>query len=112
MSDGAKPEPGPEQATVNASPEAVLEARVRKHLEILGLPCLGKSLDEILAGMNMVAEGVKTAQLVGEMSEKYGVPMPICHQIQGVITGKWSAIDAYTGLVPVPGHEAEPEQVR
>ena len=73
---------------------------------------LGKSLEEILAGMNMVAEGVKTAQLVGELSEKYDVAMPICHQIQGVITGKWSPLDAYTGLVPTPGHELEPEQVR
>jgi len=73
---------------------------------------LGKSLEEILAGMHMVAEGVKTAQLVGELSEKYDVAMPICHQIQGVITGKWGPLDAYTGLVPTPGHELEPEQVR
>jgi DNA replication protein DnaC len=34
---------------VTASSEALLEARVRKHLELLGLPCLQKSLDEILA---------------------------------------------------------------
>src|SRR5207248_4956623 len=73
---------------------------------------LGKSLEEILAGMHMVAEGVKTAQLVGELSEKYDVAMPICHQIQGVITGKWGPLDAYIGLVPTPGHELEPEQVR
>ena len=73
---------------------------------------LGKSLEEILAGMNMVAEGVKTASLVTELSEKFGVPMPICHQIQGVIAGDWGPVDAYTGLVPTPGHEAEPEQVR
>jgi DNA replication protein DnaC len=29
--------------------DVALESRVRKHLEILGLPCLAKSLDEILA---------------------------------------------------------------
>jgi DNA replication protein DnaC len=34
---------------VSAGPEAVVEARVRKHLEILGLPCLEQSLDDILA---------------------------------------------------------------
>jgi DNA replication protein DnaC len=34
---------------VNASPDAILESRVRKHLDVVGLPCLGKSLDEILA---------------------------------------------------------------
>jgi DNA replication protein DnaC len=48
-SNGAKPEPRPEQPKVSASLEAILEARVRQHLDILGLPCLGKSLDEILA---------------------------------------------------------------
>jgi glycerol-3-phosphate dehydrogenase (NAD(P)+) len=73
---------------------------------------LGKSLDEILGAMNMVAEGVKTAQLVTELSDKYDVPMPICRQIHGVIAGEWGPIDAYTGLVPMPGHEAEPERVR
>jgi len=73
---------------------------------------LGKSLEEILASMNMVAEGVKTAQLVMEFAEKYDAPMPICRQIQGVIAGEWGPLDAYTGLVPVPGHESEPDRVR
>jgi len=40
--------PGPEQAAVTASQESLLETRVRKHLDVLGLPCLHKSLDEIL----------------------------------------------------------------
>src|SRR5262245_407941 len=49
MPDGAKPEHGNDQARVNAHGEEILETRVRKHLETLGLPCLAKSLDEILA---------------------------------------------------------------
>jgi glycerol-3-phosphate dehydrogenase (NAD(P)+) len=73
---------------------------------------LGKSLEEILQSMNMVAEGVKTAQLVTELADQFDVPMPICHQIHGVIAGDWSPLDAYTGLLPTPGHEAEPDQVR
>lgn len=47
--NAAKPEHGSEQPKVSASAEAILETRVRQHLEVLGLPCLGKSLDEILA---------------------------------------------------------------
>jgi DNA replication protein DnaC len=34
---------------VNKHGEVIVEATVRKHIEILGLPCLQKSLDEILA---------------------------------------------------------------
>jgi DNA replication protein DnaC len=34
---------------MSTTPEAALEARVRKHLEILGLPCLQESLDQVLA---------------------------------------------------------------
>jgi hypothetical protein len=46
MSDGPKHEQGPEQARVKS--DVALESRVRKHLEILGLPCLAKSLDDPL----------------------------------------------------------------
>jgi glycerol-3-phosphate dehydrogenase (NAD(P)+) len=67
----------------------------------------GRSLDEILTEMNMVAEGVKTAVTVMELAERYGVEMPICSAINGVITGKISASDAYSGLRHA-GHEAEP----
>lgn len=52
MSDRDSPEPGPDQARVSKPADAhvaLLEARLRKHLEILALPCLGKTLDEILA---------------------------------------------------------------
>ena len=49
MSDRDAPRRRSEQTAVTASPEALLEARVRKHLETLELPCLHKSLDELLA---------------------------------------------------------------
>jgi len=38
----------------------------------------GKTLPEILADMRMVAEGVKTAMSVYNLSRKLGVEMPIC----------------------------------
>jgi glycerol-3-phosphate dehydrogenase (NAD(P)+) len=69
----------------------------------------GVPLDEILAGMTMVAEGVKTAGLVMELAERYGVELPICSRINGVVSGKLTVLDAYEGLMmTAPGHEAEP----
>jgi glycerol-3-phosphate dehydrogenase (NAD(P)+) len=69
---------------------------------------LGRPLQEILAGMHMVAEGVKTAEIVMELAERHGVPMPICQQVHLVVTGAERPADAYAGLMPPPGHEAEP----
>ncbi len=46
---------------------------------------LGKSLDEILSHMKMVAEGVKTTRSVHQMSQQYGVEMPISEQIYQVL---------------------------
>jgi glycerol-3-phosphate dehydrogenase (NAD(P)+) len=68
---------------------------------------LGRSLDEILADMNMVAEGVKTASIVHELSQQYHVTMPIAESIHGVVTGAITAVDAFRGLRQ-PGHEAQP----
>jgi glycerol-3-phosphate dehydrogenase (NAD(P)+) len=68
---------------------------------------LGKALDEILAGMTMVAEGVKTAATVHELAAEHDVHMPVCEAIHGVINGTISASQAYTGLRR-PGHEAQP----
>ncbi len=70
---------------------------------------LGRPLGEILAEMKMVAEGVKTAATAVQLGERHGVTMTICETINGVITGRISAQDAYHGLRRVPGHEADPE---
>ncbi len=72
--------------------------------ELLGR---GKPLDEILAGMQMVAEGVGTAQTALSLAERYGVDLPICTEIHKVVTGQQQAADAYFGLRP-PGHESDP----
>jgi DNA replication protein DnaC len=49
MSDGQQPDSGSQSARVSKLGEGALEARVREQLEILKLPCLHKSLDEVLA---------------------------------------------------------------
>ena len=67
----------------------------------------GRALDDMLAEMTMVAEGVKTAVTVMQLAERHGIDMPICDDIRRVVTGEISAADAYQGL-GAPGHEAEP----
>ena len=45
----------------------------------------GMALDDILAEMKMVAEGVKTAKSAYNLSRKMGVEMPICHAIYQIL---------------------------
>jgi glycerol-3-phosphate dehydrogenase (NAD(P)+) len=45
----------------------------------------GKRLKQLLAEMHMVAEGVKTAKSVYNLSRKLTVEMPICHAIYHVL---------------------------
>lgn len=68
----------------------------------------GRSLPEILQGMTMVAEGVKTAVTVHHLSEQHELEMPVCDQIYRVVAGDINATEAYSGLRRLPGHEAEP----
>jgi glycerol-3-phosphate dehydrogenase (NAD(P)+) len=67
----------------------------------------GRSLDEILSSMNMVAEGVKTAALVLDLARGYGLRLPICEAIHRMVRGEIQPREAYRGLTP-PGHEADP----
>ena len=45
----------------------------------------GRSLDEIVAEMNMVAEGVKSTAGVLELARRAGVEMPIAEQVGAVL---------------------------
>jgi glycerol-3-phosphate dehydrogenase (NAD(P)+) len=70
----------------------------------------GRKLEEILAEMHMVAEGVKTAEIVQYLAERHGIRMPICEQVHRVVTGAATAIEAYAGLMQQrPGHEDDPD---
>jgi glycerol-3-phosphate dehydrogenase (NAD(P)+) len=83
------------------------QSRNRHVGEQLGL---GRSLEEVLGEMRMVAEGVKTASTVVELADRHGLHMPIARTIHDVVTGRIRAADAYRGLVrAVPaGHESQP----
>jgi glycerol-3-phosphate dehydrogenase (NAD(P)+) len=59
----------------------------------------GKPIDEIIASMNQVAEGVKAASVIMEFAEKYGLSMPIAREVDAVINHGATPEDAYRGLV-------------
>lgn len=69
----------------------------------------GRKLDEIIAEMSMVAEGVKTCGVVMELAEKYNVAMPITSEVYKVIHEGNTARDAFKGLLrTASGAESEP----
>ncbi|GFG73295.1 NAD(P)H-dependent glycerol-3-phosphate dehydrogenase [Mycobacterium botniense] len=66
----------------------------------------GKPIDEIIASMNQVAEGVRAASVVMEFADKYGLSMPIAREVDAVINHGSTVEQAYRGLmVEAPGHE-------
>ena len=67
----------------------------------------GRRLEDILAEMHMVAEGVRTATVALELAERHGLDLPICTMIDRVVKGDIEPSGAYWGLTPA-GHEDEP----
>jgi glycerol-3-phosphate dehydrogenase (NAD(P)+) len=59
----------------------------------------GKTIDEIVGSMNMVAEGVKSSPSVLDLAHRYGVEMPITEQVVAVCHEGVSARDALTALM-------------
>lgn len=59
----------------------------------------GRTLEETLAALGHVAEGVGTAQEVARLSSEYQVDMPIAQAVAAVIAGKLKARDAVTQLM-------------
>ncbi len=59
----------------------------------------GETIDEIIAAMNMVAEGVKTSKVVMELADDLGIDMPIASEVYGVCHGGRTAAEAYAGLL-------------
>jgi glycerol-3-phosphate dehydrogenase (NAD(P)+) len=45
----------------------------------------GRKLDEIIAEMNMVAEGVKSARAINELAESVGADMPIASRVSRIV---------------------------
>jgi len=67
----------------------------------------GRRLEDILAEMHMVAEGVMTASVALELADRHHLDLPICTMIDKVIKGEIEPSAAYWGLTPA-GREDEP----
>jgi len=59
----------------------------------------GKRIDEVLASMNMVAEGVKSSPSVLDLARRYGVDMPITEQVVAVCHQGRNAAEALGALM-------------
>lgn len=66
----------------------------------------GRALADVIAEMNMVAEGVKTAPSVLELAGRHSVEVPIVEQVVEVLTGRKAARDIIPALMR---REAKPE---
>jgi glycerol-3-phosphate dehydrogenase (NAD(P)+) len=59
----------------------------------------GRTLEDIIGEMKMVAEGVKTSSAVMALAEQYGIEMPIAREVHGVVNLGQPAQDAFRGLL-------------
>ena len=59
----------------------------------------GETIDEILADMNMVAEGVKTAKAAHLLSQKLGIDMPIATKIYKILYEQMAPKNAVATLM-------------
>jgi glycerol-3-phosphate dehydrogenase (NAD(P)+) len=59
----------------------------------------GRSIDEIVGAMHMVAEGVETTPCVLELAARVGVEMPIAEQVQALIEGRCAPAEAVERLM-------------
>ncbi|MFA5069164.1 MAG: NAD(P)H-dependent glycerol-3-phosphate dehydrogenase [Candidatus Omnitrophota bacterium] len=66
----------------------------------------GKTLSQILPGMNMVAEGVETARSVYNYSKKIDIEMPITEQVYKVL---FEDKDPYKAVADLMMRESKPE---
>ena len=70
----------------------------------------GRSIDEVIESMVMVAEGVKSAPTVVNLAKRLDVEMPISHDVHEVIAGRLTAEQAFYGLLTRRvGAEIEPD---
>jgi glycerol-3-phosphate dehydrogenase (NAD(P)+) len=69
----------------------------------------GRSLPDILAGMRMVAEGVRTTSAALALGSRHGIELPIAAQMSEVLSGRKTPHAAVEELMLRP-QRAEPER--
>lgn len=75
-----------------------VSSKSRNHTVGFGLG-RGRDLDDVIAEMNMVAEGVKSTRGVLALAERHDVEMPIAEQVGRVLYEGATAADALTTLM-------------
>ncbi len=65
----------------------------------------GQTLQEVLAGMHNVAEGVKTTEAVHALGRELGIDLPITGQVHAVLFGGKNPADAVRELMTRPLRE-------
>ncbi|MBB5708683.1 NAD(P)H-dependent glycerol-3-phosphate dehydrogenase [Sphingopyxis panaciterrulae] len=69
----------------------------------------GRAIDDIVADMHMVAEGVKSAPTVIALARHHGIDMPIARDVFDATQGRRSAQEIFRGLLRSSvGDEAHP----
>jgi glycerol-3-phosphate dehydrogenase (NAD(P)+) len=66
----------------------------------------GEGLEEIVAGMRSVAEGVKTAEALHCLSQEQGVELPITHQVHAIL---YAGKDPASAVQELMGRELKSE---
>jgi glycerol-3-phosphate dehydrogenase (NAD(P)+) len=59
----------------------------------------GRSLEEIVRSMRMVAEGIKTTDVAAALAERHGIEMPICQQMYHMLHSGLPPRDAIRSLM-------------
>ena len=72
----------------------------------------GKTIDEVIADMNMVAEGVKTSKVVMEMADEHGVDMPIASRGEGGVPRRRHRDRGLPGPAAPPDGSRDPRRHR
>ena len=59
----------------------------------------GRHIDQVIAEMKMVAEGVKTSRAVVDIARRLGLELPIAEQVAAVVNGEKTAADVIPALM-------------
>ena len=62
----------------------------------------GRSLDDVLSGLHMIAEGVRTTGAALELGARHGIELPITAHMAAVLDGRCSPRDAVESLMGRP----------
>jgi glycerol-3-phosphate dehydrogenase (NAD(P)+) len=62
----------------------------------------GRSIDDIVSDMKMVAEGVKSVDGILALADRHGVDAPIARMTQAVIAGRIAVTDVAHAFVSRP----------